>query len=464
MPVKLWTEKYFPANYEEFVGNPEIVDYARAWAKRWNSGHKEKPLLLYGQTGAGKTCLAYLVAKQNDWGVFELNASDFRNKDIIERLVGAASQNASFSGKPRLILIDEVDGIRGSADRGGLAAIARILRETQNPIILTANDIYSNQNLATVRRYCKLLEFKKINYLSIAKYAREILEKESVEFEEDGIKELAKNSSGDLRSVLLDLQTLASDEKITQKSIESLGYRERQEKIFKVLMDIFKGKDFFEIRRARNSLDMSNDLLERWIEENIPRQYTKPEDIAAAFERLSRANIFEGRIIRRQHWGFLRYSSELMTAGVALSRKHDYHGYVPYQFPTLLSKLSKSKGLRAMKKELARKIGKQTHSSFRQILSYDLPYLKMLVQNSDYAVGLTAAFGFDGNELAFLLDTKPERKKVQKILEQAEELRKQNIATKRRRVSPLMQTEAKGKHGQEAAQELELGNTQTKLF
>ncbi len=434
--AEIWTEKYSPDSLEEFIGNSEIADEAVRWADAWNKGKKQVPLLLWGQTGAGKTCLAILIAKLNGWGLFELNASDFRTKEVIDKLAGAAAFNASFSGKKRLILLDEIDGLQAQ-DRGGASAILSIMRETQNPIILTANDIYSDKKLAPIRVMSKTLEFKKINYLSIAKRLREILDKEKIEYDEEAVKELAKSSGGDFRSVLLDLQTLSFGGRITAEAVNSLGRRERQEKIFKVLRQIFKGKEFSEIRKARFSSEISNDLLARWIEENIPRQY-KGSDISSAFDYLSRADIFNGRIMRRQHYGFLRYSSELMTAGVALSRQQEYHDFVMYQFPQLLSKLSKSSSIRAVKSSLAKKIGKQTHSSSRAVISKDLAFIKMLARDKEKAVSLTAQFDFDEKELAFLIDTKPNTKKVNDILGRAEELKAKEIAKKRKIVSQLI--------------------------
>ena len=82
----LWTEKFFPKSFDEFVGNVEIAKEAAAFASGWENGKPQKPLLLFGQSGAGKTCLAHLTAALFGWAVFELNASDFRSKEIIERL------------------------------------------------------------------------------------------------------------------------------------------------------------------------------------------------------------------------------------------------------------------------------------------------------------------------------------------------------------------------------------------
>lgn len=427
----LWTDRYFPHNFDEFIGNVEALEFAKKWASEWDKGKASRPLLFYGPTGTGKTCLAILIAKQFGWDLFELNAGDFRNKEVIERLVGVASQGASFSGKKRLILLDEVDGLQAE-DKGGAAAIVKILKESCNPLILTANDIYARQQLTPIRENCKMLQFKRINYLSIASRLREILEKEGIPFDNESLKELARNCKGDFRSALLDTQTLAFSGKIDAESVKALGYRERQENIFKVLDVIFKAKTVEEVRKARFQSEVSDDLLFRWVEENIPNAYGNAEDIANAFDVLSRADIFEGRIYNRQHYGFRRYSSELFSCGVAMAKHEQPHGWLRLQFPQILKRLSSTSSSRSLKKGLAGKIGGRMHSSSRAVIAEDLPFMKMLFQDKEQAAKLSAEFGLDEKEIAFLLDAKPDSKKVIGILEKAQQLRQLEIAAKRK--------------------------------
>ena len=426
---ELWTEKFFPKNFGEFVDNSEIAEKAAEWARNWDKGKMEPPLLLWGQTGAGKTALAYLIAEQFKWAVVELNSSDLRSKEAIDRVAGAASQNASFFGGKRLVLLDEVDSM-AREDRGGIAAISAVIKDSRNPVIITANDIFENRSLSALRFVCKTFEFKKINYLSIAKRLKEILSSEKIGFEEEAVAELAKNSSGDMRSALLDLQTLALPGKVSADSVKSLSLRERQQNVFSVMKAIFKGTDFSEVRDARMQSDLASDMLFRWVEENIPRQYSSAQDISLAFDRLSRADIFNGRIYRKQHWGFLKYSSELSGEGVALSKEKVSHDFVMYQFPQLLSMLSKTSSLRALKKDLGLKIGAKTHSSSRAVISKDLPYYREIFSGAEKAVAFTAFFGLNEKEVAFLLNSKPETKKVQKIISEAAKISVENARPK----------------------------------
>ena len=424
---ELWTEKYMPKHWSEFVGNPEAVVRVKAWADAWQRGNKQKPLLLYGPAGNGKTTLALLCAREMNWQVFEMNASDFRTKDIIERLAGAASQGASFSGTRRLILLDEVDGLQAQ-DRGGASAIAKILKETSNPVILTANDVYADKKLAVIRPYCELLQLKRVNVLSIAKRLREICEKEGISFEKEALVLLAKRSEGDVRAAILDLQTLATKGKITVQDVETLGYREREQNIFTIVAKIMRAKNFAQVRLARARADVDDELLLAWIEENIPLQFDA-QDTAKAFDYISKGDMYEGRIMKRQYFGLRRYSYDLMTACAVLSRSKEYHRFVRYQFPTILKTLHASMQARSVRKSICSKIGKRINESARSVAAYELPLVQMLFSDKNKAIALTALFDFDENEVAFLLG-KASDKKVQEIKEQAEHLKHALIAAK----------------------------------
>jgi len=408
--AQLFTEKYFPKDFEEFIGNIEIVQRAIVWANEWKEdklqgGKHQKPLFFYGSPGIGKTALAYVLAKQMGWQLFEMNASDLRDKESIEKIAGAATSNSSLFGGKRLILLDEVDGLQAQ-DRGGVGAIVSIIKEANNPVILTANDIYADKKIAPLRTATELLEFKKINYLSIAKRLREICALENIVYEDEAIKELAKNCSGDFRSALLDTASLSP--KITLDNVRALSFRERKEKIFPVMAKIFKGHSLKEIRAVVDSADVSYETLSLWVEENIPRQYDSL-DAANAFDTFSRSDVFNGRIMNRQHWGFLKYSIPLSTVGVSLSRRKDYAFFQPFAFPSILSSLSASSSKREMRKNIASKIGGKIHCSRKDAIK-ELPFFSMLMNNERYSKSFTYYFDFEESELAFLLGKKSDDK------------------------------------------------------
>lgn len=445
---KLWAEEFFPKSFDEFIGNSEIVEQAIKWGNAWENGEPQKPLLLFGAPGTGKTCLAYLIANHFKWSVFEMNSSDSRDKESIEKTAFAAAMNSSLSGERRLVLFDEVDGVL-SDDRGGSGAILSVLKEAKNPIILTANDLYSDKKLAPLREYCEKGEFKKINYLSIAKRLRELLSIKRVQFDEEAVKELAKNSGGDFRAALLDCQSLALSGKIEKSDLELFSTREREEKIFAVLSKVFFGKTSDEIRKAVFYSDTNQDLLLRWVEENIPRQF-RGDDIAHAFSHLSRADVFSGRIMRRQNYGFMKYTGDLATIGVNSSKTTSVHSFTPFTFPTLLSKLSRSSAERETRKSASLKIGKKTHASIRKTNVESMPFLSVILQGKEKAALFFAEFDFSPQEAGFLVLAKPDSKKVESLLAEAEKIKSERLVSKNKK-TPKTET-------------LDLSANQTKLF
>ncbi len=391
---QLFTEKYKPKTLAGFVGNKEIVSKVKQWADNWKIG--DKPLLLYGPPGTGKTLLAHLIAKEKNWQIFEINSSDPRTKEFIENTVLNAANAYTLSGGRRLVLIDEID-VMFKTDRGGYQGIIELLKEAKAPVILTANDIYSKTQMSKIRQLCTCLPFQKIRYPSIFAYLKEVCKREEISFVPEILKEMAQNAGGDLRAALLDLQT--EGKKVSYDTI--ISSRERKKDVFKVMNAVFFGKkEYKEYKENIGMMDIDPGMFFNWLEENIPRQYT-PSACSNAFNWLSKGDLFEGRIIYKQYWGFRRYSIDLAGFGSLLSREKK-GGFIKLQFPTKISLLSRSKKEREKTKEIAKKLKEKMHSSSKEIIASDLPYIKIILKNcKDYSV-FKDSFGLDEKDISFL--------------------------------------------------------------
>lgn len=130
-----WVVKYRPRRVEEVVGQDEAKRVLREWLKQWAEGRvpERRAALLHGPPGVGKTSLVEALAKEFDFDVLELNASDYRRKSDIERTVSVAARKKPLFKKGLLILMDEVDGIDPKADEGGIEALVEVVKVTGNP-------------------------------------------------------------------------------------------------------------------------------------------------------------------------------------------------------------------------------------------------------------------------------------------------------------------------------------------
>ncbi|MCX6775618.1 MAG: replication factor C large subunit [Candidatus Micrarchaeota archaeon] len=396
----LLSDKYHPKNLEEFAGNPEAVEGIKRWAFDWERGKAGRPILIHGSPGVGKSALAYALAGSMKWPIVEMNASDLRDEESVRRIVGEASTSDTLFGGRRLVLIDEVDGLQRS-DRGGNKAIVEVVKNATQPVILTANDIWKPA-LASIRTASTVIPMRKVNSRTIASILKKIAVKEEMKVADEVVIGIANNSSGDLRSAINDLQALGEG---SIGSAVIIGQRDRGKNIFDSVRSVFKATGFAEAREVMRGVD-DRDMFVKWIEENIPLEYEKAGEIGRAFEMLSRADVFDGRIMRRQHWGFMRYSNDLATAGVALAKEEPYHKFVKYQFPRIISALGSSRGERAMRKAVGLKIGRRCHLSSKDAVGIFLPLLSAVCKESGNAQKVQDYFDFDDEELEYIIGGK----------------------------------------------------------
>ena len=410
----LWIEKHRPHRIEEVAGNPAAVGELRRWSLDWDRGRRRKPLLLHGPPGTGKSAACYAMAEELGWELVEMNASDLRNRENVERVVGYASISGGLFGRRRLVLIDEVDSFAGRKDRGGESAVVEILKGAEQPIALTATDLW-DPALSHIRPLCQPVEFRRVTDSSIAKVLERILKEERIGADAKVIARIAGMSNGDLRSAIIDLQTVAEGRReLREPSLSVLTQRDRERDIWDALRTLFKTMSYAEASDVTWGVDVDPDMFMKWVDENIPNEYDAKEDLYRAFEALSRADIFAGRISSRQYWGFLRYANVLMTAGVALAKDEPYRKYAKYSFPHIIRELSRTKAERTRRRKIGLKMGAKVHVSSRDALNIFLPLIKALMEEGRVAP-LADYFGFDIEDLAFILEKS--EKQVERLLE-----------------------------------------------
>ncbi len=379
-----FTSKYAPQNLAEF-SQKEVIAKLQLFLSTFKK-QKKKAVLLYGLTGTGKTSMIHLLANQLNLEVVEVNASDVRNAEGINaKLLSAAKQRSLFcSGK--ILLVDEVDGIAGQSDRGGVTALANVMKETGFPMILTANDPF-DQKFSSIRKLATLIEFPAPTPADISLLLVKIATQEKLKFDEQALRSLARRCAGDVRAALTDLQILSHDS-INQDAIGLLGERDKSEEMTRALAKILKQSDPKLALSAFEHVDEDLDDAFLWLEESLPKEYTNPADLERAFERVSRADVFRGRIMNRQHWRFLAYENDLLTAGVACAKDAPYHSSVEYERSERILKLWIAKQKYAMRLSVAGKVAELCHCSTKRAVQDTLPFLRTIAKKYDVASAL----------------------------------------------------------------------------
>jgi len=414
-----WTVKHKPQSLKEIIGNVDAIKQFTDWLASWSKGApKKRCIFIYGPPGIGKTATVEAVANDCKMEYVEKNASDYRTEEAINRFAGLASQYGSLFGGKRIILLDELDGLTGTADRGGVKAITDIAKTAQCPLVLIANSAY-DPRFTNLRNYCLLIEFKKPATGDVAKLLMQIGDKEGILADEDAIKFIAQRSGGDVRSAVNDLQALGQGKrKLTYEDVSWLGYRDRQDTIFNVLQMIFYGKTSSSAKRAMDMSDVDADMLFEWIYENAPAHFTDPHDLVNVMEALATADVYRGRIRATQDWSLMRYVVDFMTAGVAMARQNTkVSGWIPFRFPTRIQMLSRSKAERAVQLRIGVKIKRRCHMSAVRASKDVLPYLKIIFKNNaEMAAGLAKWLDLDQEMVEYVAGNEEKAKEIVRLM------------------------------------------------
>jgi replication factor C large subunit len=398
----LWVERYRPKKIEDIIGNEEAKATFIEWLK--SKRRSKKAVLLYGPPGVGKTALVNAAAKEFGFITIEMNASDTRSEKAINEIAKPATSFVALDtfsavSKGNLLFLDEVDGIAGNEDRGGVSAIIKIVEESRVPVIMAANDPDIDK-LRPLKKVCLLIRFQQIRIPLIIALLQKICLLEHVKAEFEALERVAQNSRGDVRSAINDLQSISEENGVlTLQDTMMLSSRNKDISMDETLRGFFSAKSVAEASSllSRSGVDYDDFLLS--VSDNLPRRYTNPEELAAAYDFVSQADVFRGRI-GTEYWHLLKYFFNSLSEAAAVAPE----SYKPFEFispPIRIITLFWTKGKRTMLDGICGKIGAQCHVS-HSIAKHDfVPFVKSILQNQKSS-SLASWFKFTPEEVDFL--------------------------------------------------------------
>jgi len=289
---------------------------------------RKKAILLIGPAGVGKTTIAYALANDYNMSVIELNASDVRTEDAIQSKLQETVKSTnllSFTKKKsrgKLILIDEVDGLHGQSDRGGVKALLNIIAISKFPLILTCN--FRDKKLKGIFDLLESINVSKATPQDISKVLRKISKTENLDISDEQIQHLAIESNGEYRSSINDLQALTqSSHRIDEDTLVNINMKRDTETEVQIFMN-----KMFATQSIKDAKKIIDDVLgavidfrsiHKWINENLLSFITKRYDLYYAFDNLAHSDRILGYIGRTQDYAHLSYYFDIL-AGVRFAK------------------------------------------------------------------------------------------------------------------------------------------------
>jgi replication factor C large subunit len=377
----LWAEKYRPKKIAEVVGNEDAKATFVDWLK--SKRRRKKAVLLYGPPGVGKTALVNAASNEFGFTIIEMNASDTRTEKTIRKIAGPATSfvaldKFSTETEGNLLFLDEVDGVFGKEDRGGIGAIIKIVEESRIPVVMAANDP-DLQKLRPLKKVCELIRFRQVRLPLLIAMLKRICSMELVEAEFAALERIAQNSGGDARSAINDLQSLTKEKRVLRlQDTTRLTPRNKDIGMYETLKGVFSAKSLGEAATMLNRSNADHDDLLLSISDNLPLRYEDPVDLSVAYDLVSMADVFRGRI-GAENWHLLKYFYNLLAEAATVCPR----SYRPFEFifpPIRITTLFWTKSKRMAMDGLCAKIGARCHVSRKTAKQEFVPFVKIILE------------------------------------------------------------------------------------
>ena len=373
----MWSEKYRPQRLIDLIGNEDARKSFVEWFKKWRKG--TKPSLLVGPPGIGKTTMANLASRDFNFDMISLNASDVRNKKNIQEILEPVLGNQTVLGQP-MIFIDEVDGIHGRSDYGGVEALINILKESTIPIILAANN-GSSDKMKKIKKVVKTIVLRPLPPRLLRLYLNMILEKENAKINPGILIKLISESNGDIRSMLNSSQALISGfEPFTERTFESLDIEEG-------INAFYKSQSIDEARAVLYSMRIDPREKINAFYSSIITSSISHLEMENFLQVISEADLLYGRIMKTQEWRLLRYLDSIL---LGLYKKDTTIRYSQYNLSWQVLNRLRWDGSKF--KSISKNLSKQLHISSSTFATFYLPYILFCMKNDSLELEFDEAY------------------------------------------------------------------------
>lgn len=409
-----WTEKYRPKKFNDlFLTNNEL-----STIKKWIKDFKDKKpkfkncLFLHGSPGLGKTSVANLILKENDFDVLEFNASEMRNQKLIRDKLAKINGNINIidcmcmKKKHMGVIFDEIDGL-SSGEKSGITEISSIIfdKSIQNkntPFICISNTL--SKKIDTIKKKSIYVKINKPNKTVLKKIIDKICKGENLKLSEEIKTLIISNSNLDIRRLINITEFLFNskiDENINIKSVESLIDKFQAKNIYltsyeatdKILNKYTNIDDMlvqYEFDKTNIGMFIFENFINYLTKNRKGNNLEKIKNLATIYDNFSFSDIIDYNIFINQRYDLTDYNGIIKccsTSQIINSMpRYSFNKFNNLNYSTLINKSSQeylnSKFIGKIKTQFNKVCYSDNHILICDIL------LKYLEQNNDVFVDI----------------------------------------------------------------------------
>lgn len=273
------------------------------WLKEEN---KSKILLIYGNSGAGKTQTIHRVLKDNNYNFTEYDClHNFTIEDILHS-TNNKSINDFFNILPPVIILDEITSI--ITNNHHINLLKKHVDTLSNPIICVSSDCNLSK-LSALKKICTVLKFENISSKILTKVLEDLITKNNIKLTIDAKKYLVKKYENDLSSLANLLFTFKNySKKINTKKLKSFTTNSIcVDNVYDILVNSFSSNDPIEKLDRLYSMDTVS--LSYICQENYLLFNDNIDNCSGISDSLSEGDIISTFVYKNQNWEISDYLS-----------------------------------------------------------------------------------------------------------------------------------------------------------
>lgn len=238
----LWVEAYRPAIIDDCI----LPQTQKAIFKEMLEKGQIQNMLLCGGAGMGKTTVARALCEELQTDYIIINGSEESGIDVLRTKIKQFASTVSFSGKPKVVILDEADYLNPNSTQPALRAFIEEFSSNCR-FILTCN--FKNRIIPPLHSRCAVIEFKlpKAEKPKIAsaffKRVVSILDNENVAYDGKVVIKVIEKHFPDYRRILNELQRYSSSGNIDEGILVNMADANMAE-----LIETLKIKDWKKMR------------------------------------------------------------------------------------------------------------------------------------------------------------------------------------------------------------------------
>jgi replication factor C large subunit len=382
----IWSDVYRPANIQDMVGNEAARISVIRWLMNWVDG--TRPILLIGPPGVGKTTLVKALADQYGYDLIEMNASDTRNRAVLKETIVPILANRSLIAEKTLLFLDEIDGISGRQDAGGIESLIALIKEPTVPILMASNT--KDSKLKGLAKFCKVVEFNRVHPSLLLLYLNRILELEgkSMRFEDKAA--VTKSANGDVRSLMNIVQAKMSGYESARdlplgidiaQAVANFSTACTIDEAKRILVSV-DGR-YSDPRFGQSPEDRRKDILYAFFS-SLVNSNIGSEKMAEALNVISTCDLIVGRAYKNRHWTLLKYLNDMLSYALFNILSGQVIKYSQYSLPWRISAtiISRRLAIRGVLDILAG----DTNTSVSKLSATYVPYLLHILLRQGFSI------------------------------------------------------------------------------